>query len=83
MASLVPTTIEPVLSPTVLRTYVTFLAIYAKDGRATIRRVAKARGNSQGLVHLHMRKLRELGLLEFIDKAHYSARPLYRLELFT
>lgn len=75
------TKIEPVMGPALLRSYVALLKVYDRDGAVSIRSMAIERGCAPSLVHLHLGFLRDLGLIEYVDHTHRSARPRYRLEV--
>lgn len=58
------------------RTLLALLAVYERDGRATVRSVAAAAGRSVGVTHGHLCRLRDAELVEWEPFRYGTLRPL-------
>ena len=64
------------VGPVETRVLLALVRVYARDGRATVRSVAKAANRSLQPTHVTLRQLRELGLVAFEEGLASTLRPL-------
>lgn len=63
------------LPPALVATMNALLIVHARDGRATVRSVAAARGVTVGPIYEQLSRLRDLGLVAWEDGVGGSLRP--------
>ena len=59
------------------RVFAAVLEVYARDGRATVRSVAREAGVSKSTAHHHLRRLHAEGLVSYTPGCQGTLRPLY------
>ena len=67
---------DAALAPPLARTLAALIRVYARDGRATVQSVMVEAGYaSRGDVHMHLSRLRGLGLAAWDDGQQATLRP--------